>query len=384
MSEITYRMYIDGEAATQEQLDRFEDITVEQEVDKAWEARLQMPMCLNEQGQWTAEDESFVQSFTRIRLEIKVADDWVALIDGPVVGNDSQMNAEPGQSQMIVMVHDDSVFLNQQEVEEDFDDETDDQMAEALFGLVDQITAIETESVSPGPDQRASGRTRRGTAIRILRTLARRYNKHAYVWPGNEPGQSIGCFKSFPEEVDEALPPIITIGENRNARSFSVQNTAQQPANYTTSRISLDDKGITTETSSFRDATLMGSQDPYPDESQTGTRRLSQYADEGVDLREAVQARSNASLHTYEGSGSVNGACYLGVLRPYRMVTIQAGQTRLSGNYVLTKVTHKFTRSAYTQNFTAKRNAASDASAGSNGGLGGELSASVNVSISIF
>ena len=39
-----YRMYLNGAAATTAQLARFEDITVEQEMDMAWEARLQVPL----------------------------------------------------------------------------------------------------------------------------------------------------------------------------------------------------------------------------------------------------------------------------------------------------------------------------------------------------
>ena len=60
---------------------------MEQEVDKAWEARIEIPICVDENGNWTGEDEDFMRSFSRGRVEIKIGDDpFVPLVDGPIVG----------------------------------------------------------------------------------------------------------------------------------------------------------------------------------------------------------------------------------------------------------------------------------------------------------
>ncbi|MCK5243479.1 hypothetical protein KAR34_13605 [bacterium] len=359
---IYYRIYFNELSATREQLDRILAITVTQEMDAAWEAQIKIPLCLNEQGDWSDEDEAFFESFTRIRIEIKAdGENWVPLIDGPVVGNDTNMQHEPGQSEMTLMVHDDSVYLNRESVDEEVGERTDKEIIEYLFSLADAITETDVVDLPNRRENRRRERNIDGMAIRLIRTLARQYQKHAYVLPGEERGQSIGCFKDFPTEVDEDLPMMIAIGEERNVNGFQAQQNAQQPATYVADSISLDDKGITSATSGFREADLMGSQEPYPDESQTGTRRVSQYADEDIDTQEAVQGQSNASLYAYTGSGSVIGACYKGVLRPFKMVTIRAGRTQLSGNYVISKVVHQLGQDDYTQEFSVVRNATSDA-----------------------
>ena len=55
-----------------------------------------------------------------------------------------------------------------------------------------------------------------------------------------------------------------------------------------------------------------------------------------------------------------------GLIAPYKVVTVRGVNARLSGAYVIKKVTHRLTRSIYTQSFSLLRNARSE---GSSGGL---------------
>ncbi len=380
-----FRIYFDDQSATQDQLQRILSITVTQQMDQAWEAQIRWPLCLSDQGTWSDEDQRFFQSFGRVRIEVKTdGENWVPLIDGPVVGRDNNMQPDPGQSELTLLVHDDSVYLNREAVQEEVGERTDQEIVEYLFGKAPtQITETDVADLPARQSTQRTDRTLSGMPIRLIRSLATTYHMHAYVLPGENRGESVGCFKDFPEELDEHLPAMVTLGDDRNVTTFQVHHNAQQPATYVADSLSLDDKGITSSTSSFRDATLLGSQAPYGDESQTATRRLSQYADEDVDGQQAVQGASNASLYAYEGSGTVKAPCYLGVLQPFKLVAIHAGQTVLSGNYVLTRVVHHLGWDEYSQDFTAVRNAASDAEAGSESSLTGNLSVSVNVSFSI-
>jgi hypothetical protein len=50
--EIRYRLFFNDEPASREELDRVERITVEQEIDMAWEAQLEVPICLDANGRW--------------------------------------------------------------------------------------------------------------------------------------------------------------------------------------------------------------------------------------------------------------------------------------------------------------------------------------------
>ncbi len=379
-----FRIFFDDQSATQDQLERILGITVTQEMDQAWEAQLRWPLCLDAQGAWNDQDQRFFQSFGRIRIEVKAdGEHWVALIDGPVVGQDNAMQPEPGQSELTLIVHDDSVYLNRETIHEEAGERSDQEIVEYLFGkAAAQITETDVANLPARPSTQRTDRTLSGMPIRLIRTLASTYHLHAYVLPGETRGQSIGCFKDFPENLDEQLPTMITLGDDRNVSRFDVHHNAQQPATYVTDSISLDDKGITSATSSFRDASLMGSQAPYSDESQTATRRLSQYSDEDADAQQMVQGASNASLYAYQGGGMVKAPCYGGVLQPFKMVAIHAGRTALSGHYVLTKVIHHLTWDEYSQEFTVMGNATSDVEQ-SESSLTGSLSVSVNVSFSI-
>ena len=70
--DVRYRLFFNNEPATREQLDRVETITVEQEVDLAWEARLEIPIWLDRRGNWPQADLAFVNSFSRVRVEISI------------------------------------------------------------------------------------------------------------------------------------------------------------------------------------------------------------------------------------------------------------------------------------------------------------------------
>jgi len=86
MSVAQYRLYLNGTAATKDQLARFEDITIEQEMDRACYGRFQVPVCVCASGVWSGETDAFLQGMSRIRLEMQIqSGDWVALIDGPII-----------------------------------------------------------------------------------------------------------------------------------------------------------------------------------------------------------------------------------------------------------------------------------------------------------
>ena len=221
MSHIEYRLYFNNTPATREQLDRVEEIVVEQAVDMAWEARLKVPIGTDAQGEWTGEADSIFADFTPVRVELKVGDSgFVPLIDGPVVGRDDQTNTEPGQGMMTVVVQDDSVFLNREERLFRFDDQLDHEIAAALFEEIAQITETEIETTPAPTSQLTPAVAERGTAMTLLRSLARRQGLHAYVLPGTAPGESIGCFKAFTTEPS-SLPPLRLTGPERNLAMFS-------------------------------------------------------------------------------------------------------------------------------------------------------------------
>ena len=81
---IFYRLFFNNIIATREQLDLVDEITVEQEIDMAWEAQIKILIATDDRGNWSAEDEEFLTEFTQVRVEIQLRNGaFVPLIDGP-------------------------------------------------------------------------------------------------------------------------------------------------------------------------------------------------------------------------------------------------------------------------------------------------------------
>ena len=84
MAKAEYRVYFDSAPATAEQLARFTEIRIDQGIGVAAEAELDFPIGTSDAGIWSGIEEDFAQPFSRLRIEVKVADgDFVPLIDGP-------------------------------------------------------------------------------------------------------------------------------------------------------------------------------------------------------------------------------------------------------------------------------------------------------------
>lgn len=363
MPAVRYRLYFNDRPATREQLDRVDEITVDQEIDTAWEARLKVPICADSHGTWDGESEDFLQSFARARVEVKVGDrPYVALIDGPVVGNDRSTSSEPGQSSVTLIVHDDSVYLNREDEIRSFQNQSDHEIAAQIFGDTSQIRAQQVESALPCSCGITPEEIQRGTRMELLRRLARRQGMHAYVLPGDGPGQSVGCFKKLPTAAD-GLPEMVLLGPDRNIATFNVSTDAQSPANVQSFSLALGDRTATQATSRTRDVELLGSEGALASDADAGTRITRPDADCCLEPARAAEVETERASYAFEATGSVRCDCYGAALAPYRLVSVRAVGSRLSGNYVVKKVVHRLDRWRYAQEFTVMRNAHSGGSA---------------------
>ena len=126
MGETRFRVWFGSREASEDELARIEEIEVTQEMDKFWEARLRMTMCLDAQGRWQHRPDVVAGPFTRVRVELDPGNGrFVPLIDGPVSNFESSLDSQPGRSTATFAVRDDSVFLNREEATEVFRDKTD-------------------------------------------------------------------------------------------------------------------------------------------------------------------------------------------------------------------------------------------------------------------
>ncbi len=374
MPNIEYSLYFDNNPATTAQKEKIDEITIQQEVDMAWEARLKIPITVDGQGNWTGDDENFMRAFARLRVEVKIGDQpSVPLFDGPVTGFESTMSSEPGQSSMTVIALDDTYYLNRLEQVVAYENKADHEVATDIYNEFGNIiTSTVIESTPATGSAFPPNVMQRGTAMDILRYLSKRQGKHAYVLPGERPGESIGCFSAYPTATD-GLTPLLLLGEERNIDSLQVNYCACKPANATASILRISDKSVVSETVQAGDAETMGDEPGEVDDAGTATRFLPPHQGETVDLAQAVTAVVTKAGYAYDVSAELLEETYPEVVSPYRVITVRAGNTPISGDYLIVKTTHNITRGGYAQSVELKRNARStrfgSGQAGAAGGI---------------
>jgi len=380
MPAVSFRMYFGDRAATESELERIEEITVEQEIDMAWEARIRLFLCLDENGRWQHRQDEFAAPFSRVRIELKLGDAaFVPLIDGPVASFDTAMDSQPGRSHVNLVVRDDSVLLNREEDTEVFENRTDEAVAREVFGRFPQIATTRIEPT--GAAQRVA--VRRGTAIQFLRELARAHEYHAYVLPGEQGGQSVGCFLPDPS-TPGTLPALELMGAERNLADIRVSEDPEGPQRTRGRTLRLNDQQVVSSESRTQDLTLMR-EFPAVSEDQSALRQLLPEDNDREDSEPRTRAATRRASYAYRLSASMVPGCYPAVLTPYQRVSVHAGTTPYSGDYLLTKVTHRLTPSLYTQQFEAKGDSHAEPEAAPESAAGGAgVSVSFSASISIF
>lgn len=357
MSVAAFRLYFDNEPVAEEKLDLFDEIRVDQAIGMASEAELHMAISVDEEGYWSGMDESFVQPFRRIRVEVQIGEeDFVPLIDGSVVGQRFVLDASPNGSRMVLVVQDDSTLLNQEEKVTLFEDMKPDEIAGQLFQ--DYGLNTETDSV----DIPAGGLERyvvqRGTAMQLLRELARRHGMYLYVKPAGNPGQSIGVLQR-PDLTPADYPDLLLLGRERNINRFSAQFDGLRPTTAQAANVDITNQDLLSAETTRSDLEAQGDVAVHS-MLEPATTLLSRTREMGEDLDAATLAAVDHSSWAYSANAEVSADIYAGVLAPHKVITVTGAGGHLSGNWLITQVTHVIEGQSYKQEFGLRRNARSE------------------------
>lgn len=367
MATVSVRLYFDNEAADEETLERFSEIRVDQAIGMAAEAELHLDLTVDAEGHWDGMDEDFAQPWARVRIEVKIGEEgeFVPLIDGSIVGQRFELAADAEASKMILVVQDDSVLLNRDETVTLFENKRADEIAAQLFDEAGLDAEVDDVSDPGGALPRFT--VQRGTAMQLLKELARRHGMFVYVKPGAEPGTSVGVFQ-YPAWEPGDFPELLLLGEERNVARFNAEFDATRPLAATAYSVGATDKSIIGSTLATPDVEALGDEPAHAVAAPVQTL-LARTREEQSDLDEAVFAAVNHSSFAYTASAEVVADTYEGVLAPYQVVSVAGVGGRLSGDYLIARVTHVLSDDNYTQQLELKRNARSGAGAG--GLLGG-------------
>jgi hypothetical protein len=370
MPAAEFRLFVDNVAASADQLASFSLIRVEQAVGMASAAELQLSLVPDDDGNWSGFDEPSAQPFTRVRIEIKIDDaDFVPLLDGPVVGQRFELDAQPDSSRLVVVAHDDSVLLDRDEKVAVFENVA---LATLIKNLIEEPGTI-TSRIAPGLPDAASAVDRfvvqRGTNMQTLRVLAKRFGMFVYVEPGDTPGQSVGVFEAAAAK-DDGLPGIVLLGADRNIATFSAEFDALRPQTAKAGMVQAIDKQQLAGSATTASETVLGDQAAHAIVT-AGATLLTQTREEQSDLDAATAAAVDISSWAFSARGEVDSDLYAGVLRPYRKLTVTGVGPQLSGDYMVSRVLHEIDDSGYRQSFSLSRNARSAGAAGGGSPLSG-------------
>jgi phage protein D len=300
-----------------------------------------------------------------MRVEIKVGDgEFNALIDGPIVAQRIEMHAQPGSSTLCLIVHDDSVLLNRDEGAELFEDMTPSDIAESLIGAAGLIADVESVPAAGGAQTRFE--VRRGTAMQMLRALARRNGMFVYVKPGDTPGQSVCVFQK-PALTPGDAPELLLLGQTRNISKFSVQFDALRPTAARAGNVRVSDKTLLDSETESAEVAAMGDEPLHSALPSTARSLLNGTREEQNDLDAATVAAVDMSTFALTATAELDANDYAHSLSPYEVINVAGPGGRLGGAYLVSRVQHLFNDSNYKQNVTLRRNALS---AGGGGGPG--------------
>lgn len=360
------RMFLDNAPATDEQLDLFRTIRVDQAIGMATEAELEMELVLDDTGAWTDFAQAFTEPFSRVRIEVRIDEGgFVPLIDGPMIAQRMEMSAAPNDSTLTLVVQDDSVKLNQVETVAVFEEMSPSDIASQLFADAGLQPEVGAAAVAVGTLERFV--VQRGTAMQLLRELARRHGMILQVRPGPVAGTSVGVFAPLDLGVED-LPELILVGDTRNLERISIEFDGLRP--FAAVASSLDAADLSVVRAEVQTASLpaLGDEAAH-DLVEPATVLLARTRETETDVDGAATAAVDAASWAWSASGEVDAASYPGVLQPYATVNL-AGAGPMSGRYLVAQVTHSIDDGAYSQAFTLRRNARS-AIAGGGGGLPG-------------
>lgn len=353
----SFRLFVDNAPVDEERLERFAEIRVDQAIGMAAEAELHMPVATGLEGAWEGLDEDFAQPFTRIRVEVKVGDGaFQALIDGPVVANRFELSAAPDESEMVLVVQDDSVLLNREEKVALFEDMAVHEIAESL--IAEYGLAAEVDSTPGAGSALERAVVQRGTNMQLLRELARRHGMFAFVKPGSAPGASVGVFQR-PRLSAGELPELLLLGAERNVNRFSAEYDALRPAAVSAASVRAVDKELLSSEADAPSLGALGEIAAHQAATPTAKLLLARTREEQGDLDAATAASAELSSWAYSANAEVDADTYPGVLAPCQVVRVAGVGGFLSGDYLVSRVIHLLGDESYRQQVTLRRNARS-------------------------
>jgi len=280
---------------------------------------------------------------------------FVPLFEGPVIGFDSRMTSEPGQSSIHLRALDDTILLRRKKADaKSWPGKKVSEVVKAIFHELDSVDqqALRIEETKEAVDDRTEIMAR-GNLFDTLIELADLTRRIVYLAPGPEPNKCIAAFKARSDKKS-VLPALVLLGRDRNIDAFEVSSDSILASTVVGSALKIDDKAVLERTAQYRDENLMGD-DPAIDPKDAADFVIDPYTASTPYVVDAITGKRSDLAHVLRAHGRVRVGCYAGVLSPDMLVPVSGTSKKLAGSYFILAVTHTLTRSEYTQDFEVER-----------------------------
>lgn len=354
METEVFTFAIDGQEVT-DLYDSLISLEVELDDELAALFRLQIAIELLPDGTWTFLDDDRFQIWKPVTISAGFTDSTEELITAYITHLLPSFNPDLSECSLEVWGMDASVLMDREEKLKDWPNKKDSDIAQEIFGDAAYKLSAEVEDTRLTHDEVVSTILQRETDMRFLKRLAARNGYECYVEGG------VGYFR--PPRLNDPPQPTLALhfgADETNVVGFAVEVNALAPAELTMWQIDRMDKSLVDVKVQNSRQKILGRDDATQlpvGGVPPGLAVVGQTVATGrVEMEALCQGLYHQAEWFVTGEGEVNANRYGHVLKPRLPVTIKGIGETYSGVYYVSHVTHRFTKSGYSQHFRVRRN----------------------------
>jgi phage protein D len=343
--------------APEEVVEAVEEIVVETALEAASVFRIRLGIAQNDAGDWRFLQDDLFRPLEPVQIRLTIAEVPEALVNGYVSRQEVDYADEAGSSTLEISGQDATILMNLEEKVKLWANMPDSAIAAAIFGEHRLVPMVQ-QTAAPTLSDPEGTTIQRGSDLRFVRGLAARNGFDFYVQPEPLTGLDQGFFR--PRQTSDAVKAVLNVSmgvPETNVSGFRVRYDMAQPTGAAAAALDSGTKEAQTAQVFSSALAPMGSepaltrlqQQPVVRPARTGLMRTS-------DLQAYAQGIADASSFAIAIEGQAGPD--VGILRPGDVVAVRGVGRLYNGLYLVSRVTHRIDGDSYTQQFEAKRNAA--------------------------
>ncbi len=350
-------IFVDDKALEPKYLRLLRGLEVQQAVHTQAQFHLRFSIGQDATGDWAAFAEKTFKPSQSIKIEAKVTDRTVRLINGILTQLKMNFKADPCESEMELSGFDALEKLKRSQPTGKFKGRDIPTVVNYVFDAAD-IAPADTAKI---PNLGASDPQRKVLMqahddLEFLRMLATTVNCEVYVEPTASADQ--GHFEPLDLDAAQELTATINVnqGDRTNVRNAQFYYDLSQETVVEADFVDANGKHTTSVTKSLgdqlseRDKTVLG-----PPGFQSVKRLERHGREDRKELERLCEAELDKLAWVVIGKGELDSAAYGDVLVPRHRVVVNGAATAFNGRYLVWSVKHTFTRELYCQSFELRR-----------------------------